>query len=397
MQTITQAVILAGGEGMRLRPLTETTPKPLIRFHSKPFVQYLVDQLKANGIKRVVFLVGYLGEQIEDYFGNGEKFGIEISYSYTPVGFDTGSRIRNARDLFDDTFLLLYSDNYWPLDLNKLISSFEKAATKALVTVYQNTDNYTKNNMRVNEKGFVEVYDKTQTVNKLNGVDIGFFILKKEILKNLPRDDFSFEKIVLPRLIKKKQLAGFLTKHKYYGLSNLKRIPLIKKYFKPRNIILLDRDGVVNRKAKEADYIKSVNEFTLLPGAIEGLKLLVKSKFEIYIISNQAGIGRGLMSQHELNDIHKVMLKTFADNNIKIKAIYICPHKWDEGCECRKPKPGMLFQAAADYHFDLTKAVFIGDDKRDAVAGKTAWCKTILMKPNGSLLETLKKSKDLFS
>ena len=231
---IKQAVILAGGQGTRLRPLTLTTPKPLIKIHGKPFVEYIIEELKKNGITEIILVTGYLHEKIEKYFGDGEKFGIKITYSSSPITDNTGTRLKKARHLFDETFLLLYSDNYCPLNLKTLISFYNKLKKDAVVTVYKNSDNYTKNNMHVNEEGIVTVYDKTHTTNHLNGVDIGFFIMSKKIFNNLPKENFSFEKIILSKLIKEKQLAGYLTNHKYYGLSNLERIPDIKKYFQQK-------------------------------------------------------------------------------------------------------------------------------------------------------------------
>jgi len=387
---IKQAVILAGGQGMRLRPLTLTIPKPLIPIHNKAFVQYLVERLQKNGIKEVVFLTGYLGDQIEKYFGDGKKFGLKITYSYSPLDCDTGTRIRNASHLLDNMFLLLYGDNYWPLNLKELTAFYKKAGTKALVTVYKNNDSYTKNNMRVNMKRIVEVYDKTRKAKELNGVDIGFFILKKNIIKDFPHGDFSFEEIVLPNLIKENQLAGFFTQHKYYGLSTLERIPVIEEFFKPRKVIFLDRDGVINKKPPKAEYVKKWKDFHFLPHALSALKLLSQEKYEIYIITNQAGIARGHMTENNLKQIHKKFLLECSKNSIVINGIYYCPHNWNDNCECRKPRPGMLFQAAAEHHFDLTKAVFIGDDVRDAEAGKAAGCKTILMPPDGDLLKSVK-------
>jgi histidinol-phosphate phosphatase family protein len=387
---IKQAVILAGGQGIRLRPLTFTTPKPLILIHGKPFVQYLVERLKENGIREIVFLNGYLGEQIEKYFGDGSKFGLKITYSYSPIEYNTGARIRDSKELFDDMFLLLYCDNYWPLNLKELTKFYKKVGTDAMVTVYANKDNYTNNNIRVNEKGIVEVYDKARRVKGLNGVDIGFFILKKSVLSNLPKENFSFEKVIVPRLIKKKQLAGFLTYHKYYGLSNLERIPLIEEYFKDRKLIFLDRDGVINKRPPKADYVKTLEEFRILPHALEALKLLTRKGFEIYIISNQAGIARGIMTEKDLQKIHNFFLEICKKNDIKIKDIYCCPHGWDEDCFCRKPQPGMLFQASYDHHFDLTKAIFIGDDIRDKKAANAAGSKTIIMPPDGNLLKIVK-------
>lgn len=394
MQKIKQAVILAGGLGTRMLPLTKTIPKPLIPINGKPFVQYILENLKENNITEIIFLVGYLGEKIEKYFGNGSKFGLHITYSYSPIAYDTGSRIREAKKLFDNRFLLLFCDNYWPLDLKHLMQFYYEVGTDASVTIYSNSDNYTINKIKVNQKGLVEVYDKTGKTEGLNGVDIGYIILKKNLLKDLSKENFSFENVVMQKMIKEKQLAGFLTTHKYYGLSNLERIPIIEEYFKPKKIIFLDRDGVINKKPPKADYVKSWDEFHLLPHALEALKLLTKQNYDIYIVTNQAGIGRGMMTKKDLLTIHNKFLKSCEENGIKIKAIYYCPHAWDANCNCRKPKPGMFFQAAAENNFDLTKALYIGDDERDKMAGDAAGCKTYIMKPNANVLKIVKNIVD---
>jgi len=387
---IEQAVILAGGQGKRFRPLTLTTPKPMILFHGKPFFAYIIEMLKKNGIKEVIILTGYLHEKIEDYFKDGQEFGLKIKYSFSPVDDETGTRVRKAKNLIADTFLLLYGDNYWPLQLDELFRFYKKMNTQGLVTVYSNIDNYTKNNTFVNDKGLVEVYDKSRRASGLNGVDVGFFILRKSILKSFPEDNFSFEKVILPKMIAEKQLAGFLTCHKYYGLSNLERIPVIEEFFKTKKVILLDRDGVINKKPPKAEYIKNWSEFKFLPGAIDALKLLTKKGYRIILISNQAGIGRGAMTEEDLKKIHKKFLEVCRKEGINLTGIYHCPHNWDEGCFCRKPKPGMLFKAAADHNFDLTKTIFIGDDERDEQAGKAANCKTISLHQGQNLLVIVK-------
>ncbi len=152
-------------------------------------------------------------------------------------------------------------------------------------------------------------------------------------------------------------------------------------------VIFLDRDGVINRKAADGDYIKNWSEFEFLPGAVEAVRLLTKSGYETYVITNQRGIARGLMSEHDLETIHNRMKEELKKNGAAIKAIYYCPHGDDDNCECRKPKPGMLLKAASEHDFDLTKATFIGDDQRDIEAGHAADCKTIMLEPGKSLLD----------
>ena len=389
MVNIDQAVILAGGVGARLRPLTYDTPKPMILANNRPYLEYLIELLKQNGISEVVLLLGYFYEKIVEHFGDGSGFGIKVKYSIGDVSFKTGTRIRNAENIIRDQFLLMYCDNYWPLVIERLMEFHNRKKTTATVTVYANKDRITRNNMYVDGNGYVVKYDKTRKDKKLNGVEIGFFILEKEVFNLMPDDNFSFEKVVLPKLIEKRQLSGYLTDHKYYSIGSLERISKTEKFLQAKKVIFLDRDGVINKKAPKAEYVKSWDEFEFLPGAMEALRLLAENNFKIFIISNQAGIARGAMTEHDLNELHASMEKELEKNNVKIEKIYYCPHGWNEGCECRKPKPGMLFQAAREYDLDLSKSTFIGDDERDLEAGQSAGCKTILVDAEWPLLKAV--------
>lgn len=390
---ITQAVILAGGQGKRLQPFTNKNPKPMIPINNKPFLEHLLGLLKRNKIKEVIILTGYLGEKIEKYFGNGSKFGLKIKYSYTPFlnedgqENESGIRIKNAQKLLDNFFLLLYCDNYWPLNLTTLVNYFEAHPSDLLVTVYSNFDNVTKNNIHLDEKGFVTKYDKDRNGEGLNGVEIGFFIVNKKILDFLPKSNSKFESVVLPKLIKNQKIRGYLTSNKYYSIGSLERVKFLAKFLSPKKIVFLDRDGVINKKPPKADYIKKWEEFKFLPGSTEAIRLLNSQKYHVYIISNQPGIARGLMSKEDLIKIHKRMQDTLRKNNAKIDGIYICPHGWDEGCDCRKPKPGLLFQASHEHFIDLTRTILIGDDVRDIEAGKAAGCKTYQVNERRNLLK----------
>jgi len=148
---------------------------------------------------------------------------------------------------------------------------------------------------------------------------------------------------------------------------------------------------VINKKAPKAEYVKSWAEFEFLPGAIEAIMLLAQNNYKIFVISNQAGIARGSMTEHDLKEIHGRLEKELEKHNAKIEKIYYCSHGWDDGCECRKPKAGMLFQAAREYDLDLSKSMFIGDDERDLQAGDAAGCRTILVDSESSLLKVVKE------
>ena len=385
-----QAVILAGGLGTRLRPITDSIPKPMIPFHGTPFLEYIIEMISEQGFTKVVLLLGYLPEKITGYFGNGNKWGIEIKYSITEVEDDTGLRLQKAKHLFDPFFLLLYCDNYWPLDFDKLWHTFTSVDVSALVTIYMNKDNYTKSNIRVDDKGFIEVYDKTRTADKLQGVDIGFFILNKNVIDLIPEGNNNFEKTVIPQLIEKKAIITYQTEHRYYSVGSYERLKQTDLFLARKPSIILDRDGVINKKAPKAHYITNWNDWEWLPGSKEAICLLSEAGYQIFIVSNQAGIARQFMSHNDLKAIHEKMQDELRDCGGKIEKIYYCPHGWDENCSCRKPEPGMLFQAQREYHLDLSKIYFVGDDERDEIAGKAAGMNTVLVNDEYSLLDFVK-------
>ncbi len=376
---IRQAVILAGGKGTRLGELTVDTPKPMVSVNGKPFLEYLIDMLRENGIEEIVLLLGYLPHKITDYFKDGTEFGVKIRYSVGDVEFETGKRVKNAESMLDRVFLLMYCDNYWPLRLNRLIESYGKFNTLAMVTTYRNKNRITKNNMIVSEDGYVLKYDKNRQDPELNAVDIGFAVMEKNAVSMMPEDNFSLENDFYPSLIEKKQMTAYQTDQRHYTIGTPEKMKIAGEFLSGKRMVLVDRDGVINKKAPTADYVKKWSEFRFMPKTLDALHLLTENGFRIIVITNQPGIARGMISKEDLEEIHRNMVNEIKKNGGRIDAIYNCMHGWDDGCECRKPRPGLLFRASADFKFDLTKTFFIGDDGRDLLAGKAAGCKNILI------------------
>lgn len=148
---------------------------------------------------------------------------------------------------------------------------------------------------------------------------------------------------------------------------------------KSRKIIFLDRDGVINKKMPEGDYVKNWGEFEFLNGAVEALTAAFKKGYEIYIITNQAGVGKGLMKKEDLDLIHQNMQNELLNRGVRLGGIYCCCHTSKNNCKCRKPKPGMLFRAAKEHKINLADVFFIGDSQSDMEAANAAGCKAILL------------------
>ncbi len=388
-QRPTQAVILAGGRGERLRPFTDIRPKPMLEIHGKPFLEYNLVQLREQGFERVLLLLGYLPEVVQDYFGDGSRWSLKIEYSVTPVEDNTGRRLKRAAHLLDDYFLLLYCDNYWPLPMAKLWHRYCESGAPALLTIYSNKDNYTKDSLKVDEQGFVAVFDKQRRTPDLKGVEISYGIFRKDLVTSLPEENIAFEETLYPVLARDRELAAFVTDHRYYSVGSVQRLALTEAFLARRPAIILDRDGVLNRKPAKAQYVRRWEEFEWLPEAKEALGALKRAGYRVAVVSNQAGIARGAMTEADLLDIHRRMVREATQASGGIDAIYYCPHGWDEGCECRKPKPGMLFQAQRDLNLDLSRTPFVGDDERDAQAADAAGCPSVLVSEQKSLLEVV--------
>jgi D-glycero-D-manno-heptose 1,7-bisphosphate phosphatase len=153
--------------------------------------------------------------------------------------------------------------------------------------------------------------------------------------------------------------------------------------------ILLDRDGVINRE--RADYVKDWQEFEWLPGVLPALQRLAPLAQPIVVVTNQSAIGRGIIPRETVTAIHSQLHAVVAKAGGRIDGFFVCPHHPDADCFCRKPKPGLLFQAAHQFHFALDQAVFIGDTVTDFEAARAAGCQSILVKSGrqGASLDNL--------
>lgn len=382
-----QAVIFAGGRGERMRPQTDVVPKPMIEVLGRPFLDYIVRLLCEQGISRVLLLLGYRADAIQRYFGDGEKWGLRISYAVSAESDETGRRLALARAALDPTFLLLYADNYWPLRLDAMWDRFRTRGASAMVTVYRNRDGITRNNVRVDDEQRVVVYDPTRNSKGLNGVELGYMMVSTRALGGLTDANHPIGLSLLAPLAANGELVAYLTDHRYYSIGSPERLVRTEAFLKRKPAVILDRDGVLNRRPARAEYVRSWAEFSWLPGAKEALQLFANAGYRVVVVTNQPGIARGSLTAGVLADIHERMCTEAAASGGRIDRIYVCPHDWDEGCECRKPRPGMLFAAQHDLDLDLSRTYVIGDDERDEAAANAAGCPSRLASDSVTLLD----------
>ena len=144
-----------------------------------------------------------------------------------------------------------------------------------------------------------------------------------------------------------------------------------------RPTVLLDRDGVINRQRR--DHVKSWAEFEFLPGALEALRRLHDLGVRVVVVTNQSAVGRGLISERALEAIHVRMTAAIHRGGGSLAGIYVCHHRPDQGCGCRKPSVGLITQARSELGFDMATCIMVGDSESDLAAAHTAGCRAILV------------------
>ena len=232
IKSISQAVILAGGLGSRLKPLTNTIPKPMTMINNSPFLDYLIKCIVDLKIKKILILTGYKSIKIVNRYNKINL--INISFSKGLINDLTGRRLINAYDKLEDYFLLMYGDNYWPINIDKMIKCFNKNKSLISMTAYSNHDGKGeygyKNNVKVNQAGIVTEYDHLTKNKSMNCVNIGYFIVNKKILNKSIKKNLSFEEHIMKPYIVKKKVSAYLTNDSYQYLTNHKSLENCNRY-----------------------------------------------------------------------------------------------------------------------------------------------------------------------
>ena len=225
-------MILCGGMATRLYPITKKIPKSMILVNRKPFLEYQIELLKRNGIYDIVLCVGNRSTQIKKYFGNGNKFGVTLSYSADGKKLlGTAGAIKNAEELLENVFMVMYGDSYLPFDFQKAIKFFNKYNKKGLMTVYKNSGKYDKSNVVVSGD-YVKIYSKTEKKKNMSYIDYGASILRKDCLKLIPKEKIFDMSDVFQKLITQKELLAFDSKKRFYEIGSFAGLEEFKKYSK---------------------------------------------------------------------------------------------------------------------------------------------------------------------
>lgn len=215
-----QVVILAGGLGTRLRPLTETIPKALVPIAGRPFIEYQIELLRRGGVTDLIICVGHLGHLIEEHLGDGRRFGVSIRYGYERDGLlGTAGAIKNVEALLADAFLVQYGDSYLLVDYADVTRYLRQHNALGLMVVYKNDDRWDRSNVVI-DGDYVRAYDKTNKLPGMVYIDFGVLVFRREVFTDIPLSVPTDLSTVHQSLIAQGQLLAYETHERFYEVGS---------------------------------------------------------------------------------------------------------------------------------------------------------------------------------
>jgi len=372
---IDDIAILIGGKGSRLGNITKKTPKPLIKINKKIFLDQLISKLIKYNFKKIYLLCSYKKNLFFKKYHYKQIHNSKIICINEGKPKGTGGALLGLKKKIKKDFILLNGDTYFDVNLDCIINKklFKKSIFMALVSKKKSINNNIMNNLTI-KNGLVKISKKKS--NLMNG---GIYIIGKKILKNIKNKYSSFENEILKKELEKNNVVGKFFNNFFIDIGSKQKLNFIKKTPKllQNKCFFLDRDGVIN---KEVGYIKNFNKFIFLKGVSKCIKYLNTKNYLVIIITNQAVVGKNLITEKKLNYIHSKMKKIlFNKNKSHINDIFYAPYfknskilKYKKNKFDRKPYPGMIFKAANKWNIDLSSSYFIGDKITDKIAAKRA-------------------------
>lgn len=400
-----KVVIMAGGKGTRIASLNADVPKPMIEICGRPILQWQIACLAKQGYTDITIVVGFKGDIIKAYFGDGAAFGVHIDYITETEPLGTAGALYYLKDSITTDFLLLNGDIIFDIDVERF-TKYHRAAcalgTVATVFTHPNDHPYDSGIIIANDHGCVTnwLHKEDPRLWYKNRVNAGLHILSPAIFDRFGElKKVDLDRDILKPMIADKQLyiydspeyvKDMGTPERYHQAEHdIESGKVEAKNLKHKQkAVFFDRDGTLN---KYVGFLRSVDELELLPGAAKMVRKANEAGYLAILVTNQPVVARGEATWEELEKIHNKLETLLGQQGAYLDDIFICPHHPDKGfkgerveykvdCDCRKPKPGLLLKAAEKYNIDLEESYVVGDSDSDMKAGEAVGCSCYLIK-----------------
>jgi histidinol-phosphate phosphatase family protein len=403
-----QAIILAGGQGTRLRERLGDLPKPMIPIGGRPLLEHQVELARRHGLSDLVLFVHHRAELIEAHFGTGARWGVRIRYvkEAAPLG-TAGAALEGLSELHDQ-FVVLYGDTMVNVDLRRMMAAHERAGAGATLLVHPNDHPNDSDLVEMDGTGRISAFHHrphADGVWRQNLVNAGLYVMQKRVLAGFAGRQgagrtLDFGKDIFPELLRRgTPLHGYNSPEYIKDIGTPARYDRVCAEFAngtfarssletPQRAVFLDRDGTL---IVDKDNLRSAEQLELLPGVEEAVRLLNLHGWRAVVVTNQPVVAKGWCSENELQRIHNKLESLLGRQHAFLDRIYFCPHHPDQGfegerrelkrvCPCRKPAPGMLVRAAQELNLDLPQCWMIGDTTTDVQTARNAGVRSILVR-----------------
>lgn len=399
-----QAVIMAGGKGTRLRAITnDEIPKPMAPIAGKPILQWQVEALRRGGVTDVILVVGHLGEKIEEFFGDGSAFGVNVSYYREEQPLGTAGALAELGGRLEETFLLVFGDTIFDVSIPRMLAFHREKGALATLFVHPNSHPFDSDIVLRDPDGRVrELLSKHEERTGWydNCVNAGFYIVQRELCERIPKGEKTdLEKQLLwPTAKEGGKIYAYLSPEYIKDVGTPERIAVAEEELRTgvvaaRNLerlqrcVFLDRDGTVN---EYRGLVSQPEQLELEKNAAEAIRRLNRSGYLAIIVTNQPVVARGMCSVEDVERIHDKLKTLLGQQGAYLDAVLFCPHHPDKGypeenpaykipCHCRKPDIGMLEECVKKYNIDLSRSWMVGDTTMDLQTGKNAGTRTALV------------------
>jgi len=388
-------VILIGGLGTRLGDLTADVPKPLLLVGDRPFLAYLLAEAARFGFKRILLLAGYQADKVSAYIaesGIGPALNLQIKVVIEDKPAGTGGALLLAHEWLEEHFYLLNGDSWF--DFNWLSLVTVAGAASALVTLgLRHLDDAFRYGVVKTDGSQVKYFLERPDEPGPGMVNSGVYLISREILSHLS-PNCSLERDIFPRLAEAGRLRAHVASGRFIDIgipSDFEMAQTCIPAWRSRGAAFLDRDGTLN---EDTGYVHRISDFHWLPGAVEAICQLNDEGFYVFIVTNQAGVARGMYGEGEVQALHIWMQEELRNHGAHVDDFRYCPYHPEGVVEAyrrvdawRKPAPGMLLSLMEHWPIDVARSFMIGDKDLDVEAAQAAGIHGVKIGASGLLRE----------